>query len=91
MPLAVSDTIEIFSSEPIGLDPGDTVLLLTDGVLEVRSPEGEFFGIERTLQAVRENLNHSSSEIVDSLFRTARDFSGRQSQSDDLTIMVLKA
>jgi serine phosphatase RsbU (regulator of sigma subunit) len=44
---------------PLGtetLQPGDQVLFYSDGVVEARSPEGEFFGTERLVDLVVRNL-----------------------------------
>jgi serine phosphatase RsbU (regulator of sigma subunit) len=38
------------------LQPGDRVLLYTDGVIEARSPDGEFFGERRLVDLVARNL-----------------------------------
>lgn len=38
------------------LQPGDMLLLYTDGVTEARSPDGEFFGVERLVDLVTRNL-----------------------------------
>lgn len=38
------------------LEPGDRVLLYTDGVTEARSPEGEFFGVQRLTDLLARNL-----------------------------------
>ncbi len=46
-------------SFPVGmehLEPGDRVLFYTDGVIEARSPEGEFYGIERLVDLLTRNL-----------------------------------
>ena len=44
---------------PVGneqLEPGDQILLYTDGVVEARSPSGEFFGIDRLADLVIRHL-----------------------------------
>jgi PAS domain S-box-containing protein len=90
MPLAVQDTFEVVSSESVVLETGDLVLLLTDGVLEARSPEGELFGIDRALDVVREIRDGPAGKIVDTLFEATRAFAGSAGQADDVTIVVIK-
>ena len=41
---------------PIALEPGDLILLFTDGVFEARSAEGMLFGLDRVLQVVRDRI-----------------------------------
>ena len=44
---------------PVGieqLEPGDQILLYTDGVVDARSPSGEFFGIDRLADLVIRHL-----------------------------------
>jgi hypothetical protein len=38
------------------LEPGDRVLLYTDGVVEARSPEGDFFGLDRLVDLLTRNV-----------------------------------
>lgn len=45
-PLGVMDPYE-FTPHSIQLEPGDQLLLFTDGVYEARSPEGVLFGVDR--------------------------------------------
>jgi serine phosphatase RsbU (regulator of sigma subunit) len=75
---------------PVVLDPGDTVLLLTDGLLEAQSPDGDYFGIQRALETVRMNCNKTAREIAESLGRAVFEFSRTESPSDDVTIVVIK-
>ena len=65
-------------------------MLLTDGVLEATCSEGELFGIERALEVVRENSERTSEEIVGSLYRAIREFSGQEEPTDDNTVVVVK-
>ncbi|MCU0963381.1 MAG: PAS domain S-box protein, partial [Pirellulaceae bacterium] len=78
------------SVRPRTLLSGQLVLFLTDGVAETASPQGAAFGIERTLDVVRANRNLSAAEIVETLYRSARDFAQDAPQQDDITAMVLK-
>jgi serine phosphatase RsbU (regulator of sigma subunit) len=90
-PLNVIGDLEYVSSDPIQLGPGDIVFVVSDGITEAMSPDGQMFGYERALEAVRTNTDKSSREIAGSLFSAARDFAEGASQMDDTTIVVIKS
>ena len=73
------------------IEPGDLLLLVTDGVLEAESPEGTHFGIQRMLKTVRDCRAQKSREIIESLYRAVHDFSHRERPVDDVTVVVVKA
>lgn len=89
-PLGIQPDARYTESAQIQLASGDIVLLLTDGVDESMSPDGEFFGLERTLSAVRANLNRPAREIVEALYQSVRVFSANTPQLDDVTAVVIK-
>jgi PAS domain S-box-containing protein len=74
----------------IQLGVGDTVLLLTDGVLETAAPWGEYFGKHRVLEVARRLVPKSAHEIVAGLCSAVLDFTGGQPLRDDITVLVLK-
>jgi sigma-B regulation protein RsbU (phosphoserine phosphatase) len=78
------------TSAPIGLAPGDVILLLTDGIEEALSPAEEFYGVERVLEVVRANQPRSAQEIVAAIFQALRAFTRNSPQLDDLTVVVAK-
>ena len=49
VPLGVLPTYKYVSSKPLELDPGDLVVLLTDGIVEARTPDQTTFGVDRVL------------------------------------------
>jgi PAS domain-containing protein len=72
------------------LEPGELLVLLTDGVIEAETPEGEFFGVERALDVVTSHRGEPARVIADQLQRAVRRFTGTHSLRDDLTIVVCK-
>lgn len=88
--LGIMPDVEFFTGVPVVLEPGDTVLLLSDGILESRSPDGDFFGKERALKTVCDNLHKTAEEIVEILCQAARGFSQEKVPLDDTTAVVLK-
>jgi sigma-B regulation protein RsbU (phosphoserine phosphatase) len=89
MPLGVLPG-RVPSARPRTLQPGQVVLFLTDGVAETTSPQGVAFGIERTLDVLRANRHRPAGEIVETLYRSARNFAEGTPQQDDITAVVLK-
>ncbi|MFA4943935.1 MAG: SpoIIE family protein phosphatase [Lentisphaeria bacterium] len=71
------------------LAPGDTVLLLTDGLLEAAGPEGDAFGVERTLDLVRRERGRGAAAVIESLFAAVQAFTGTEGIQDDLTAIVV--
>ena len=90
VPLGVNQNAKYDGTVQVGLQSGDTVLLLTDGIEETMAPDESFFGIERTLNVVRQNREKPAREILDTLYRAARDFSQHTPQLDDVTAIVIK-
>lgn len=77
-----------YTESSIALEPGDRLVLFTDGVTEARSDKGEFFGHER-VREVLEQVGHSSAEnIVQTFVDRLRVFRGSLPQADDITIVV---
>jgi serine phosphatase RsbU (regulator of sigma subunit) len=73
------------------LEPGDNVVLYTDGVVEARSPDGEFFGVERLADLVRTQLAGGLSP-PETMRRAVRELlAHHQGQlTDDATLLMLE-
>jgi hypothetical protein len=77
-----------FTRRRIKVEPGDRLLLLTDGVLEATSPDGVEFGQDRLEQVLRAHAG-GCGELVDELLAALRAHTGRERLiHDDVTIMV---
>jgi serine phosphatase RsbU (regulator of sigma subunit) len=90
IPLGVMPGTVYPSSGPLTLEPGDSVLFVTDGILETSSHNGHSFGVGRVLDLVQANRDKPAREIVDLLYSTARKFSDDRPQLDDMTAVILK-
>lgn len=90
LPLGISDA---FLSDPphsFDLEPGDLLLLATDGFFEWEGSSGERFGTERLEASLRVARNKPAQEIISSLYHDVLRFAGGTRQMDDLTAIVVK-
>jgi serine phosphatase RsbU (regulator of sigma subunit) len=90
MPMAIMSDVSFTLSEPIALDPGDMVLMVTDGVLEACSTDDIPFGNDRLLRVVRANRGLPAKQIVSKLHEAVRDYCGATGIQDDLTALIIK-
>lgn len=74
----------------IPLEPGDVLLLLTDGFREAANPDGELFRESRIVETVAANSHASANDIFKALWRAARKFAEGRHQQDDMTGIVIK-
>ena len=72
------------------LQPGETLLLYTDGISEARETGGTLFGEERILEMMREGNDLPVTELTQRIMRAACDFTGPGFPEDDMTIVIVK-
>ena len=90
IPLNVLDPYQPEPAEPIRLEPGDIVLLYTDGIIDCWSEDGTQFGVARMIELVQRHSHLPAREVVDELFAQLRDFSKGGKGEDDMTAVILK-
>ncbi|HKQ57351.1 MAG TPA: SpoIIE family protein phosphatase [Candidatus Eisenbacteria bacterium] len=72
------------------LEPGDLLMIYSDGVTEAERPGGEMFGEERLLAAMKGARGASAPEAMAALLRAVEEFTGGAEQADDISIVVVR-
>lgn len=71
------------------LEPGDILVLYTDGITESVNRAGEEFGEERLIDSLRCRIRLPSQDLLNSIVEEVRGFSPHE-QHDDITLIVAK-
>jgi phosphoserine phosphatase RsbU/P len=71
------------------MENSDLLSVFTDGVTEATNDQGEEFGEDRLIAALRASSNGNAEEILRSVRHAVEQFSGRD-QADDLTLIVTR-
>jgi sigma-B regulation protein RsbU (phosphoserine phosphatase) len=91
MPLGVESTSPYPASLVTRLAVGDLLFLYTDGIVESGAPgSGGMFGTERMLETLRAHQQETPDQILDAIYRAARDFSPLGDQEDDITAILVR-
>lgn len=79
-----------YTMAELTFQPGDTLVLYTDGVTEANDQHGSFFSDEKTCEILNRLRDRESSQaVVSALQNAVFEFSTNTVQSDDITILVL--
>jgi sigma-B regulation protein RsbU (phosphoserine phosphatase) len=87
--LGIMPSITLAESE-VRLEPGDVLLMYTDGITEARNTEAEEFGVERLTRLLIDNRRRRADEIVRTICDAVREFVGEAEPFDDMTLVALK-
>ena len=68
------------------LQPGDRLLLYTDGIVEAAKASGEFFGAESLSTLLQQTSGIAPTDAADRIISTVQQWAA--SQDDDLTVLV---
>lgn len=90
LPLAVSPDVAYEQGDSVPLEPGDLVVLVSDGLLEAWSAAGEAFGRARLREAACGLHRDSAASAVERLYDAVRAFARWEPQHDDMTVVAIK-
>lgn len=79
-----------YSETDVPIEPGDTLLLFSDGVTEAMAEDGSLFGEERFLSVVESAVEASARDLIAAIIGAVSDHAGGREQSDDLTLVALR-
>lgn len=74
----------------VTLQPGDALVLYTDGITEAFNREREQFSEQRMIEVLAADAHKDAAGMLNGLFTAVRRFVGEAGQSDDITTLVLK-
>ncbi len=73
------------------INPGDTLLLVSDGVVEAHNPAGELFGFDRLEEAVLDAQPYGDVRaLVELVLGRVQEFMGGAEQHDDITLVAVR-
>ncbi|MBN2550721.1 MAG: SpoIIE family protein phosphatase [Anaerolineales bacterium] len=73
----------------ISLQPGDRLVLYTDGITDANSTSGDFFGVDRLREVVCTSASENIQEFCDAIFEQVDQFQQGANQYDDMTLLVV--
>jgi sigma-B regulation protein RsbU (phosphoserine phosphatase) len=89
-PILGAFTRASFDEETVQLDPGDVLVVFSDGVTEAFNQDGAEFGEDQLLSVVTPHHNVGAGVLLERLFDAVRTFTLNTTQSDDITALVLR-
>ena len=87
--LGLDETFE-YESFQRRIEPGQVIIIGTDGIWEMNNPAGEMFGKEALMEIIRSNHTASARQIVNTVIGVLDQFRGDEAPMDDITMVVIK-
>lgn len=88
-PLCADDEFE-YPAVTVRLSPGETLLVVTDGVTEAQSRTDEFYGTGRLWDVARGLAGFSAKAAVDAVFDDVTRFAAGAEPHDDITVLAIR-
>jgi serine phosphatase RsbU (regulator of sigma subunit) len=79
-----------YEEQRLDVEPGDTILLMTDGLPELADAEGEPLGYPHVRSLFAELGHLSPVELIAGLTRAAESWGGDQPPRDDVTLVAIR-
>jgi phosphoserine phosphatase RsbU/P len=79
-----------YAVQQIRLDPGDSLVLYSDGITEAQDPEGNSYEEDRLIRSLRGHAERDAIAIADSVLRDVAGFRATRARQDDMTLLIVR-
>lgn len=79
-----------YSAQQAQLQPGDTLVMYTDGITEAMNPVNEIYGLQRLEAALRDAATQDVHDLLASIRTDVGHHVAEAEPSDDMTLMVIR-
>jgi phosphoserine phosphatase RsbU/P len=79
-----------YEEETVTLEPGDLIIVFSDGVTEAMNPDSEEFTDDRLLDCANKHRGQTPQQVLDALLADLHEFCAGATQSDDVTAVLVR-
>jgi serine phosphatase RsbU (regulator of sigma subunit) len=90
LPLGIIEEQKLDEAVKFDFEPGDLVVLVSDGFFEWANEAGEQFGLDRLSQTICDHCQKSADDLIEQMDLAIGQFVDGRPQDDDMTAVVIK-
>src|SRR5207244_13444892 len=79
-----------FTSSPLKIKTGDSLVIYSDGLTEAENPNGEMLGEQTVKEIIRAEASLGAQHLEKKLLDSIQTFTRGHAQSDDITLMIVE-
>ncbi len=79
-----------YQEKTVRLQPGDQLILVTDGIVEAMNANREMFGFDRLAETIQQLKTTDPQQTLQEIWDAVGTFRGEVEQHDDMTIVVIR-
>ncbi len=91
MPLGIHHDAVFDQAGPVVPEPGDLLVVGSDGIWEARNEHQQFFGKDRFFRVLQDHVQETAEAISGAVIDAVAAFVGPGQRTDDVTVVVIKA
>ncbi|HET7142973.1 MAG TPA: PP2C family protein-serine/threonine phosphatase, partial [Anaerolineales bacterium] len=80
----------VIREEDVRLEPGDILLLYTDGITEASNHQGALWGEDNLADIIRSNTESSAEQLIQKILQAMKAHTGENPLADDVTLVITK-
>ncbi|HEY7119836.1 MAG TPA: GAF domain-containing SpoIIE family protein phosphatase [Tepidisphaeraceae bacterium] len=89
-PIGVLDEFAADATDPIQIEPGGLLIVMSDGIFEAQRDDGEMFGVERVVQVLDDNAAASPDALLNIFREAIKIWQGKDDPHDDQSIVLVQ-
>jgi sigma-B regulation protein RsbU (phosphoserine phosphatase) len=79
-----------YGEKTIQFDPGDVLLIYSDGITESIDANEEEFGEQKLSEILQQNVSESAARLIERIVSAVHTHAGESPQADDMTILIIR-